>query len=48
MILQGFTEPVIEEASLTWLEGLGYAVEYGPDIALGAPAVEQSSAEAKT
>lgn len=27
----GFTESVVEEAALAWLEGLGYAVLHGPD-----------------
>lgn len=27
-----FTESVVEEATLGWLAGLGYAVVHGPDI----------------
>ena len=27
-----FTESVVEEAALAWLESLGYAVKHGPDI----------------
>lgn len=38
----GFTESVVEEASLGWLESLGYAVLHGPDIAAGEPAAERS------
>ncbi len=30
-----FTESVVEEAALDWLEALGYAVLHGPDIAGG-------------
>lgn len=31
----GFTESVVEEAALSWLSSLGYAVLHGPDIAFG-------------
>jgi hypothetical protein len=34
---RSFTESVVEEAALAWLEGLGYAVLHGPDIAAGEP-----------
>jgi type I restriction enzyme R subunit len=37
-----FTESVVEDAALAWLEALGYAVLHGPDIAAGATAAEQS------
>ena len=30
-----FTESVVEQAALAWLESLGYAVKHGPDIAPG-------------
>jgi len=30
-----FSESTIEEAALSWLEGLGYTVEHGPEIAPG-------------
>ena len=30
-----FTESVVEDAAIAWLEGLGYAVLYGPDISPG-------------
>lgn len=30
-----FTESVVEDAALAWLEGIGYAVAHGPDIAPG-------------
>ena len=36
-----FTESVVEEAALAWLEHLGYQVLGGPDIASGEPAVER-------
>lgn len=35
------TEPVVEQAALTWFEGLGYRVLHGPDIAPGEPATER-------
>jgi hypothetical protein len=28
----GFTESVVEEAALAWLENLGYAIKHGPEI----------------
>ena len=31
----GFTESVVEDAALAWLESLGYAVKVGPKIAPG-------------
>ena len=37
-----FTESIVEEAALGWLESLGYAVLLGPDIAVGEPAAERS------
>jgi len=30
-----FTESVVDEAALAWLESLGYAILYGPPIAPG-------------
>ena len=30
-----FTESIVEEAALAWLEGPGCAVVHGPDIAAG-------------
>jgi len=32
-----FTESVVEEAALAWLEGLGYTILHGPEIAPGEP-----------
>jgi len=36
-----FTESVVEEAALAWLETLGYSVAHGPVIAPGERTVEQ-------
>jgi type I restriction enzyme R subunit len=36
-----FTESVVEDAALAWLEGLGYGVLYGPEIAFGEPGAER-------
>ena len=36
-----FTESVVEDAALAWLEALGYQVLHGPDIAVGEPAAER-------
>jgi type I restriction enzyme R subunit len=36
-----FTESVVEDATLEWLEGLGYTVLHGPEIASGEPAGER-------
>ncbi len=37
-----FTESVVEDAALAWLESLGYAVLSGPAIAVGEPGAERS------
>lgn len=39
---QSFTESIVEDAALAWLEGLGYAVLNGPEIAAGMPEAERS------
>jgi type I restriction enzyme R subunit len=39
---QSFTESVVEEAALDWLEGLGYAVVHGREIAVGESSAERS------
>jgi type I restriction enzyme, R subunit len=39
---RGFSESVIEQAALAWLESLGYAVLHGPDIAAGEPGAERT------
>jgi type I restriction enzyme R subunit len=36
-----FAESVVEEATLAWLEELGYAVLHGPEIAVGEPGAER-------
>jgi type I restriction enzyme R subunit len=36
-----FAESVVEQASLAWLEALGYAVLHGPDIVAGEPCAER-------
>jgi type I restriction enzyme R subunit len=39
--VSNFTESVIEEAALEWLDGLGYTVLHGPEIAEGEPHAER-------
>ena len=39
---QSFTESIVEDAALAWLEGLGYAVLNGPEIAAGMPEAERT------
>ena len=34
--MSNFTESVVEDAALSWLESLSYAVNPGPEIAPGA------------
>lgn len=36
------TESVVEDATLSWLESLGYGVQSGWDIALGEPVAERT------
>ena len=36
-----FTESIVEEATLAWLEALGYTILHGPDIAVGLPDAER-------
>jgi len=36
-----FSESVVEEAALAWLESLGYAILHGPDVAPGEPFAER-------
>ena len=36
-----FTESVVEEAALAWLESLGYAVVHGPELAAGEAGAER-------
>lgn len=37
--MTNFTESVVEEAALAWLESLGYAIKHGPDISPGGDAL---------
>jgi type I restriction enzyme R subunit len=37
---RGFTESVVEDADVAWLESLGYTVKHGPEIAPGEPGNE--------
>ena len=39
----GVTESVIEQATLAWLESLGYAIKHGPDIAPGESVAERQN-----
>lgn len=41
MVKSRFTESVVEDAALEWLEALGYTVLHGPEIAAGEPAAER-------
>ena len=40
--MSSFTESVVEDAALAWLEALGYAVLHGPDIATGESGAERN------
>ncbi len=42
MTRSDFSESVVEQAALAWLEALGYAVLHGPDIAAGELGAERS------
>jgi type I restriction enzyme R subunit len=37
-----FAESVVEDAALSWLDGLGYAVLHGPEIAVGMAGAERT------
>jgi len=37
-----FTESVVEDAALAWLDSLGWTVKHGPDVAPGELAAERS------
>ncbi len=37
-----FTESVVEDAALAWMESLGYTVKHGQDIAPGVPGAERT------
>ena len=40
--MASFSESIVEDAALAWLEALGYSVLHGPDIAVGMPGAERS------
>ena len=40
--MRAFTESIVEDAALAWLESLGYAVLHGPDTAAGESSAERS------
>lgn len=40
--MPSFTESVVEDAALAWLETLGYAVLHGPELAVGMPGAERT------
>src|SRR5690242_2454748 len=40
---RGFTESVVEDAALAWLEGLDWHVLHGPEIAPETPAAERGN-----
>jgi len=40
--MTAFTESLVEEAALTWLEGIGWQLAHGPDIAPDTPAAERA------
>jgi len=42
-----FTESVVEDAALAWLESLGYAVKHGPEIDPGEFLAERGATFAK-
>ena len=42
MTTPAFTESIVEDAALAWLEGLGYTVLNGPEIAAGMPEAERN------
>lgn len=39
--MTSFTESVVEDAALAWLEALGYSVLHGPDITADEPGRER-------
>ncbi|MBI2264527.1 MAG: hypothetical protein HYU64_05070 [Armatimonadetes bacterium] len=41
MSAASFTESVVEDAALAWLESTGWQIAYGPDIAPDMPATER-------
>ena len=45
MSRDNFSESVVEQATLAWLEALGYTILSGPEIAPGEPAAERKNYE---
>ena len=45
MTASDFSESVVEQAALAWLEGIGYEIFSGPEIAAGEPNAERFDAE---
>jgi type I restriction enzyme R subunit len=43
--MSSFTESVVEDAALAWLESLGYAVKHGPDITPGGDTLTLTSSQ---
>ncbi len=37
----GFAESVVEQATLAWMEALGYGIAFGPEIGCGQPGAER-------
>ena len=37
-----FTESIVEDAALAWLDELGYTILHGPEIAVGEPGAERA------
>lgn len=42
MSLNNFTESIVEQAALAWLESMGYVIAHGPDIAPDQPGAERA------
>jgi len=43
--MTAFSETVVEDATLAWLDALGYTVLHGAAIAAGEPAAERSETD---
>ena len=41
--MSAFTESVVEDAALAWLQAIGWPVAHGPDIAPDMPAAERAN-----
>ena len=40
--MPAFTESIVEQATLAWLESLGWTIKHGPEIAPGELAAERA------